>query len=229
MKLGKNAKNMLKIKEKAEILTQIFKKEEISWKEELSQPWVVSKGHEYSFLSNLHNIKGKDPGCVWYCATCITSVYFCTTMRGAAHNSACGRTLSEESATFTFVCFSDFYNQISLLLATLQLRRMITTCRFMVAALSSNAALAIIEWHCFQVELNSTVCNLPRWAKQQGHWFIAKMLLAAWTGHPSAARSKSDIWPYILPSCWLFYKCIEFWSLFSSTVSNKKQLKSFEL
>ena len=40
MKFGKNAKNRLKIKEKAEIFwhKKIFKNEEISWKEELSHP-----------------------------------------------------------------------------------------------------------------------------------------------------------------------------------------------
>ena len=39
VKLGKTAKNRLKIKEKAEILAQ--ENEEISWKEELSHPWNV--------------------------------------------------------------------------------------------------------------------------------------------------------------------------------------------
>ena len=41
VKLVKNVKNRLKIKEKAEILAQFFsfKNEEISWKEELSHPW----------------------------------------------------------------------------------------------------------------------------------------------------------------------------------------------
>ena len=38
-------------------------------------------------------------------------------------------------------------------------------------ALSSHAALA-------RVELKSTVCDLPQWAKQQGYRFIGKTLLA---------------------------------------------------
>ena len=39
----------------------------------------------------------------------------------------------------------------------------------------------ITEQRHSKVELNSTVCNLLRWAKRQGYRFIGKTLLAAWS------------------------------------------------
>ena len=39
----------------------------------------------------------------------------------------------------------------------------------------------ITEQYCSQVELKSTVCKLPQWAKQQGYQFIGKTLLATWS------------------------------------------------
>ena len=62
------------------------------------------------------------------------------------------------------------------------LRRVIITCCFRVAALSGHAALAFSpSGNCSRVEKNSTVCDLPRWAKWQGYWSIGKTLLAAWS------------------------------------------------
>ena len=56
-------------------------------------------------------------------------------------------------------------------------------CRF--AALLCECHLQIhgyiAEWHCSWVELNSTVCDLPLWAKQLGDQFIGKTLLATWS------------------------------------------------
>ena len=39
----------------------------------------------------------------------------------------------------------------------------------------------ITERHRSQDEYNSTVCDLPRWAKRQGYRSIGKTLLAAWS------------------------------------------------
>ena len=68
--------------------------------------------------ANLQSRAGRDvfggvqpKGCAWYHATRIASSYLCSnTMCSAAHNTAWGHMLSEESVTFRFVCFSDFYN-----------------------------------------------------------------------------------------------------------------------
>ena len=38
---------------------------------------------------------------------------------------------------------------------------------------------SITKWHRSQVEKNSTVCDLPRWAKRQGYRLIGLTLLAA--------------------------------------------------
>ena len=61
-------------------------------------------------------------------------------------------------------------------------------CNFMVTTRGSQHLAAcrfglIVEDHCSQVKLNSTVCDLPLRAKRQSYWTICKTLFAAWSTH----------------------------------------------
>ena len=74
--------------------------------------------------------------------------------------------------------------EYSLPLAALPLCRVITTCCFMVYSSQGPRCFGFTERHRSRVELKSTVCDLPRWAKRQGpkpmgYRFIGKTLLAA--------------------------------------------------
>ena len=55
-------------------------------------------------------------------------------------------------------------------------------------------SVVMLPNHRSWVELKSTVCNLPCWAKRQGYRFIGKMLLAARSYTNTSSKWQCDEW-----------------------------------